>query len=255
MPETTKEFGPIAGDYAFFQAHSTEAAEDVAGYAATLARYPFPDGPIQMLDFGCGDGQFSAQLHTAVALDPDRLYLTLVEPVAEYRVQAITRLQPFTHHPITVWPTLPAEFTHSFQFILSNHALYYVPNLSDTVTRLLAALAAPGLFLTALAGTENQLLRFWNLGYGLLQRPVPYSTGNDLQDWLQQQNQPYEQLARHYELTFPDSRENRLKIIRFLMGQDYDHRLQAPLLAEFEPFTNAGQIKMPIRHEHYIVRK
>lgn len=255
MSETTKAFGPIAEDYAFFQAHSTEATADVAGYLATLAQYPFPAGPIRMLDFGCGDGGFSARFHAAARFDPHRLHLTLLEPDSVYRNQAVERLSPFTAHPIQAYATLPEDLSESFELILSNHALYYVPDLTDTVTRLLRLLATPGLFLTAMAGTENRLIQFWTLGYGLLNRPIPYFTGADLLKLLNQMSQPYQQHFQNYELRFPDSTGNHLRILRFLMGQDFAEQLQPALLAEFDRFVQAGQVTMPIQHMHVLVRK
>ncbi len=55
-----KDFAPIADDYAFFETHATEAANDSEAYVQRLAGSVPAAGPIRLLDFGCGSGTFTA---------------------------------------------------------------------------------------------------------------------------------------------------------------------------------------------------
>src|SRR4029453_7902628 len=57
-----KSFGPIRDAYAFFQQHATETEADIRAYLPHLLAVVMEDQPVRMLDFGCGDGQFTAAL-------------------------------------------------------------------------------------------------------------------------------------------------------------------------------------------------
>src|ERR671938_1335347 len=96
MTDTSlKPFGPIQDDYAFFQQHSTEAEADLRAYAPHLHDLAMGDSPIRMLDFGCGDGGFTAAFLGQSRFPQERLRLSLVEPDASYLQQAIDRVQAF----------------------------------------------------------------------------------------------------------------------------------------------------------------
>src|SRR5581483_5383129 len=139
MPgQTTKDFGTIRDDYAFFEAQSTEGAGDLDGYARHFADLP-SSGPLRVLDFGCGPGGFTAAFLTRLAAAPERLRLSLVEPADVYRQTATAALAPFTRHPIDAWPALPDDRVECFDLAVSNHAFYYVPDLEDALRRIVRA--------------------------------------------------------------------------------------------------------------------
>ena len=104
--DTTKAFAPIRDDYAFFETHSSEAENDLKGYARSLAGLD-RGRSVRVLDFGCGDGGFSAKFLTTLGVPPERLTLSLVEPDEVYRQKAVAALVPFTRHSIDAWPALP----------------------------------------------------------------------------------------------------------------------------------------------------
>lgn len=57
-----------------------------------------------------------------------------------------------------------------------------------------------------------------------------------------------------YELVFPDSEENRLKILRFLCA---DHLAKMPvgeLLELFDPLERDGAIVIRTHSQHFVVR-
>ena len=70
-----KAFGPIRDAYAFFQRHTTETEADIRAYLPHLLAVTMGDQPIRMLDFGCGDGTFTAALLDHAAWQPALLAL------------------------------------------------------------------------------------------------------------------------------------------------------------------------------------
>ena len=94
-----KAFGPIRDAYAFFQRHTTETEADIRAYLPHLLAATMGEQPIRMLDFGCGDGAFTAALLDHASWLPARLQLALVEPDDVYRQQAVARLQAYTTQP------------------------------------------------------------------------------------------------------------------------------------------------------------
>ena len=171
-----KDFGPIAEDYAFFETHATEAANDSQAYVERLAGIVPAAGPIRLLDFGCGSGTFTARFLDRAGWPRGRLRLTLVEPVEAARRQAVARTAGYSDHPAVDSGTLPGGTSSSYEVVLANHSLYYVPGLSSQLAGLIDALAPAGVFVTALASRANALIEFWIAGFGLIGREIPYNT-------------------------------------------------------------------------------
>jgi len=148
---SSKPFAPIRDAYAFFLQHGTEVEADIRAYLPHLPHLTATDRALRMLDFGCGDGAFGAALLGHLRWPATRLQLTLLEPDTVYRQQAVARLQSYSTQPVQAWPALPPALQASFDLVLANHVLYYVPDLDGTLTALHYALAPAGLFLTAIA--------------------------------------------------------------------------------------------------------
>ncbi len=253
--DTTKDFGPIQGDYAFFETHSDEADRDVEAYLPHVRPLADAGGPVRMLDFGCGAGRFTGMLLDAAAFAPDRLRLALVEPVAAARQQAADALRRFTAHGVESWPAIPGDRAGGFDLVLANHVLYYTPNLSDTLAALVRSLAPAGVFLTACAGRRNELIRFWERGYARLGRPVPHHTGDDVAAELARAGVRYETYDVRYTLAFDDTDENRSKVLRFLFGDAFPELPRAEGLAYFHPFAADGRVTVAMLPEHFVVRR
>jgi SAM-dependent methyltransferase len=251
---TTKDFSPLRADYTFFETHATEAAEDLRAYASHVQSVAAGDGPIRLLDFGCGPGGFSRRFIEMTGIAADRLQLSLVEPVDVYRRQAIAEVRPHSTDPVCAWPALPEDCEACFDLVLANHVFYYVPDLEAALTGILRALAPSGLFLTAIAGQRNTLIQFWNRCFGLIGRPVPFHTAEDLERALTRLGRRFHKQDVHYELTFPDSEENRLTILRFLMGSHYPEVPRPPMLELFDSYAADGIVHMHITHEQFIIR-
>lgn len=249
-----KDFGPIAADYAFFEEHSTEGGQDSRAYLAPLRQSAPAAGTIRMLDFGCGSGTFTERLLKQVSWPPERLELTLLEPVEAARRQAVSRLAGFTQRPVTELATLPVGLSERFDFVIANHVFYYVADLKDQLKRLIDALTPTGLFLTAIAGRTNALIEFWTIGFGFLNRTVPYNTSEDVETALQQLGADYQKQSIAYELTFPDSEENRMRIVRFLLANHLAQMPLRPLLDLFDKYRDANRIVIRTACDHFAIR-
>jgi trans-aconitate 2-methyltransferase len=253
-PSTSKDFGTIRPDYAFFQRHATEAEADLGTYAPHVRALTARGGPVRVLDFGCGDGGFTAEFLARSGLPPVRLSLALVEPEGVYREQAVERLQPLTPHPVQAWPALPPGLADCFDLVLANHVFYYVPDLDGTLAAVLQALAASGLFLTAIAGQRNTLIQFWNRCFALIGKPVPFHTAEDVAAALSRLGERYATQDVPYQLAFPDSEENRLTLLRFLLGSYFPEVPRPAMVALFDPYARGGTVRMELVHEHFLVR-
>jgi trans-aconitate 2-methyltransferase len=249
-----KDFGPIAEDYAFFETHATEAEQDARAYVVSLAGLVPAEGVIRLLDFGCGSGSFTARFLDQSGWSPARLRLTLVEPVESARRQAIARLAAHTEHPVVDAATLPDGIAEGFDVVLANHVFYYVPELRNQLARLIDSLTSSGIFVTAVAPRTNALIEFWIAGFHLLGCEIPYNTSEDVESALQVLGADYLKREVAYELTFPDTEENRMRIIRFLLADHLAKMPHRPLLDWFDRFSSAGAINIRTASDHFTIR-
>src|SRR5262245_58333469 len=231
-----KDFGPIADDYAFFEEYSTEGEQDARAYVERLAGIVPAEGMIRLLDFGCGSGTFTARFLNQAGWPPARLRLTLVEPVESARRQAVARLARHTEHPVADSAALPGDVIASFDVVLANHALYYVPELQNQLAGLIGALTPSGVFVTAIAGRTNALIEFWKAGFGLLGREIPYNLAEDVEAALRELKAEYQKQQVAYEVTFADTEENRMRILRFLLAEHLAQMSHRPLLDLFDQY-------------------
>jgi SAM-dependent methyltransferase len=149
---------------------------------------------------------------------------------------------------------LAAGVKGSFDIILANHVFYYVPGLQDQLARLIFALSPAGVFVTAIAARTNPLIEFWIAAFRLLGREIPYNTSEDVAAALQELGADYQKQQVAFELTFPDTEENRMHIIRFLLA---DHLAQLPLrllLEWFDRHHHSGRIEIRMASEHFTIR-
>jgi SAM-dependent methyltransferase len=245
MATTTKDFAPIQGDYEFFMDNSSEAEADLEGYMEDVPPFPVdPASPFRMLDFGCGPGNFTARFLTRAGWPADRLGLALVEPVEDYRQLAVERLGGLARPPVEAWKELPTAEVAAFDFILSNHVCYYVTDLHARLAALIKGLKPGGIFLAAIAGCENTLVDFWFRGFALVGQPVPYNTGEDFERALVDLGARYSRKEVSYDLTFPDSEENRLRILRFLLSNHLERIPREAALGFFDPHVRGGRVEI-----------
>jgi SAM-dependent methyltransferase len=249
-----KDFGAIADDYSFFERHATEAREDVRAYVEEVRGVLPAVGVVRMLDFGCGTGSFTARFLDEVGWTPDRVALTLVEPVDAVRRQAVARLAERTAGPLVDSNSLLAENAVGFDLILANHVLYYVPDLREELAKLIASLSESGVLVTAIAGRTNSLIEFWIAAFRQLGREIPYNVAEDVEAALQELGANYAKRSVAYELAFDDTEENRLRILRFLLADYLPLLPRELLLGLFDRYARGGRIEIRTASEHFSVR-
>ncbi|TNE47261.1 MAG: class I SAM-dependent methyltransferase [Bacteroidetes bacterium] len=244
-------FDPILDDYLFFEQHSTESEADLKAYLPHVASIDLPGQPAHLLDFGSGTGSFSSRFLDRVGWRPDKLTLTITEPGSIARKRSRERLQAYTEYVVQDYPTLfQVPKMAKFDLILANHVLYYVDGLVSVLGALSSRLRPGGKLLAAMAGAENTIIQCWNYGYGMVGVEVPYFTGDNMAGALDQLNLQWRRERVFFLVDFPDSRENRLKMLRFIFGVNLSGLQTEPLLAFFDPYQQNGNIR--IETSHYI---
>lgn len=254
MSKTTKNFETLHDAYAFFQEHSSEAAQDRLGYLARLCPLAASGRPVRLLDFGCGDGGFLGDLLATVGFDPNLLTIAGVEPDPGYRAQALTRLAAYTAAPVTVWAALPSDGAGPFDIVIANHVLYYVADLADTVAHICRMLAPDGIFCTTMGDHGNAFSQWSDTVYAALGETSPHYLAPDLENVLAASGRPYEKHRITYEVDFPDSPTNRVLLLRFMLGQNYGRLPSGQLLPLLDPHTANGRVTVTTHHYQFVIR-
>ena len=252
MSTSAKNFGPIESDYQFFMDHSTESENDIRDYRDELADIRASNQTIRLLDFGCGDGQFTRDFLNALDFPAHKLYLTLLEPVTAQREMAQQNLVTFTQHPIIALDNLESS-AGDFDLILCNHVLYYVEDLPATASLLLKQLSRSGKLVVAMAGWDNFLINIWKIGFSLLHQPVPFAVADDLRQWLDSKTIGYTMTKSDYQLNFPDTIDNRNRLLRFLFERHFDKLPREPLMAVFDQCIQKQNIHIDTHSYHFLI--
>lgn len=253
MTEEPKvDYADVRGDFEFFLAHSTETAAQIAAMVPHLNRLLEHAGPARFLDFGCGTGDFTAELLSALDVPPRNLDLYLVEPVEEHRHQAETALSPFSSHVSGSVPYLGDLKGHDFDLILANHSVYYLSR--SEVPELVDRIAADGMLIIALQHSGNALAKIWLSSCRLSGEAFPFLFADDVEEVLQAKAIQYNREMVAYRVEFPDTPENRYRVLHFLFGTYLDRIPRDRALAFFDPYMHDGSIRIDTEYPHLIVR-
>ena len=169
------DYWDIWQDYAYFLAHSTETASQVAALVRHIDWVAGRAGPARILDFGSGTGEFLAGLLNVRIVPADRLEICIIEPRAPLRDEAVDRLSGFTRR-VTAYGDID-HLSGKFDLILANHSLYCAPRPDVTTAQLLNALSTGGRIVAALLDRENALAKIWRAGFALELSGFPFTLG------------------------------------------------------------------------------
>ncbi|MFQ3671283.1 MAG: class I SAM-dependent methyltransferase [Verrucomicrobiia bacterium] len=211
--DTSNSFAGRHADYAFFLAHTDEPVRCRSVLLRALEGVP--PGRVRWLDFGCGGGEFLEGVLRGWNRKADEVSLTLVDVDEAARTGAVRRLAPWAGS-VTAGETVPGE--GRFEVVTSNHALYYVENLSETLDGLVRGLSEGGLGVWTLGGCGNQLCRLWLAMFEEAGERLPFYLAEDVGRWLAASDLEWREEPVGSVLRFPDTRINRARVARFLFG-------------------------------------
>lgn len=249
-----EDFDPIAADYAFFETHATEAEQDVKAVHRHAKVWRTGTQALHFLDFGCGTGTFTERFLEALQLDPGRLHLHLVEPGPDNLKKAVECLAAFSSHPVQAGPTLPVDLPQNFNLVLANHVLYYVPDLTATLSTFAGCLAPGGRLIINMAGRDNALIRFWEAGFSAIGTSIPYRIAEDVETAMAGIGLVFEKETIPYSIRFEDKAVNRLRIMRFLFGPQLHGIPEDFLLGLFDTHIIGSQVQIETAHSMYIIK-
>ena len=253
MSEEPKvDYGDVREDFVFFLAHSNETAAQIEAMTPHLGWLSSGARPERFLDFGCGTGDFTAQLLNALDPAPERLEVFLLEPVDEHRRQAADNLTPFTERLAESVPYLSSLKGVDFDLILANHSLYFLTELE--VADLLKRVAPERMMIAALLHHDNTLAQIWQKACVLMNEEFPFIFAETVEKVLQEQKYPYEREMVSYKIEFPDSGDNRYRVLHFLFGTYLNTIPRDQALALFEPHRVGGKIRIETQYPHLIAR-
>jgi len=238
--KTRKSFDSIHDDYLFFGDHSTEGSE-LRKAMLPMVRERATAEHVRWLDFGCGSGEFLRGLFAEINLTTANMELALVDVDRGYLEEAREKVTGFTSSEIAVATSLE-DLDGEFDLITSKHALYYVKDLRSTVRALCGLLKPGGLAMFLLGGKENHLGGLWESAYASWNLPVPYYRAEDVALEIAAAGFSGETHTVNSRLRFPDSRENRLKILRFLFTGNTAGMAPESLLPLLDPMRQDGDI-------------
>lgn len=238
-----KSFEKIHEDYAFFLEHSTEKDACREAMLEVVRSVAARQAEVSWLDFGCGGGEFLSELVAEAAIPPASLRLSLVDVDASYLVMAKQRVAEFSTSRVKTAQTLAELKGGKFDLITSNHALYYVRNMEATLRELFALLRSEGRAALLLGGEKNQLCRLWLEAWK--GRALPYYLAKDVESALVRWGKSYEERLVQSVLDFPDTRENRMKILRFLFADKLEVLDVEALVESMNPWQREGRMVMP----------
>lgn len=248
-----KEFTEIKKEYNFFEKHSTEAAEGVKALSKHLIPLAKSLKPVSLLDFGCGPGNFTEDLLTKSGFKPSNLKISLVEPDAGYLKITQARLKKFTTQAINTWDYLHNVTDDQFDLIISNHVMYYVDDLCETMNGLINKCNNKAKILITMATEENGLIVCGLQCFELLKRKISFHLAADFEQALNDMGiQRKRELVCSY-LTFPDSRENRIEVLKFLLADFYDAKLAGETISTLDVYKEDLNIRMSLPFYLYII--
>jgi hypothetical protein len=71
---------------------------------------------------------------------------------------------------------------------------------------------------------------------------------------LQELGAAYEKQPVAYEVAFPDTGENRMRILRFLLAEHLARMSHQPLLDPFDQYAHSGSITIRTTCYHFTIR-
>jgi hypothetical protein len=118
-------------------------------------------------------------------------------------------------------------------------------NTEERPHRMAKLVTVPQAWPSVVAGEDKvkalvALAEFWICGFRLLGREVPYHTSEDVDASLHELGTAYHKQQVAYQLAFPDTQVNRMRILRFLLAEHVAQMPHRPLLDLFDRYAHSG---------------
>lgn len=243
MIDSEKVFDRIANEYEFFMDHSTESRCDLEIYQQTFQNHSFPDRSLRVLDYGCGAGRFTAKWIDRLPSKTTAVEISLLEPARQQLNEAAQRLASRSVTPVVTFGDLN-NLSGCYDLIVANHCFYYVPDVTHSLWRLVAALDQHGILIIAISGQDNLLIQLWQQGFFCIDEAVPYHTAETVENACRALGLDAVPRDLTYQISFADSRAHRETMLRFLFDKHLARMPLEPLVAFFDRFSHQGQINI-----------
>jgi hypothetical protein len=99
------------------------------------------------------------------------------------------------------------------------------------------------------------LIEFWTAGFHAPGREVPCHTSEDVEAAPRRSGAAYQREEVPYQLVFPDTEANRMRILRFLLAEHLARVPRRPLSDSFDQHASSGRIRIQTACEHFTVRR
>lgn len=237
-------FESILNDYDFFVQHSNESEMNRLALRERIRARGQSEAK-NILDFGCGSGQFLSDLVQSIFAPEAELDICLVEPSASYRSSAEKAFSNRPNVKISVWEEFDATRRKRYDLILSNHVLYYIKDLKDLFARFFRAAHPTTQILITMGSDNNALNEILKSACHLIDSPAPNKSAEDLTEYLQQEEISFKTTYVESHLEFSDLPTHRDQVLRFILG---------PHASEFEtlprelldPYKKGKNINVPL---------
>lgn len=250
---TTKDFGLIEDEYLFFMQSTTEAECDRAAHLWSLRDRFAERDHVRFLDFGCGAGHFTQSLLAEWNYNPALLECSLVEPVVQHLHEAASRVSRFSDRKVQAYASIDDLLPDCCDFLLANHSCYYVECAVEVTRRLLASIRPGGTGILAVAGEDNFLIQMWQAGFASAGMSVPWWTAEDYLSILKKMSVHVDRKDVPYQIRFIDTRDNRMKLLRFLFADHLPDLDPSVLMQRLDSATCNGAVEISTSSQHLLM--
>ncbi len=244
-PETYKDFSGIADEYDFFRMYSSEYASILKIFARDL-KANRPRQGFSVLDFGGGDGTLLADLYDKAGLLPLSPSFSIVEPSDKYRRKAEHVLGQLELDDLRISSALDLSRKANYDLIISNHVMYYVPDLRQCLSDLKRCLRPGSEMWLVMANAGNAIGQLCEKLFSFLDRPVPYHCVDALEGELRHLGISYTSEVVDSMMVFPDTSRNRQRLIKFILGDAVPFIDPAQLESQLDHLAVNGFIRAPL---------
>lgn len=252
-----KDFTDITNMYKFFKDNSNEYEANKSEIMSKLKQDNLLKQGISILDFGGGDGEFLRDLYVGTDLNKLNPILYLYEPVKSYQMSAKSKLLTAGYQSPTVLERIDTFPAASLDLILVSHVLYYVENLSETISQLRSKLNENGQLWILMADDEdNSLIKLWEEFFKKLNIELPYFLTKDLRFILQDEAVKFsEKKSIQSGFNFKNTPENRKSMTCFLLG-GHSKKIHDDTIKEaISCYQKDDKIHLPLSDSLFTIKK